>query len=486
MPAPESLDVIPTSTPLDSNYDAVIVGAGIAGTTMAHALGHQGRKVLVVERDLSEPDRIVGELLQPAGMNRLNELGMGHTVDGIDAQTVTGYALLEPSESFTLAYPKNPDDGLRSLATGRSFHHGRFIQNLRQACRDAPNVTLIQGTVLELIKDPDNENKVLGVRYRTPEGTHDARGKLTIACDGCHSRFRKESTVNSKPFVASTFVGAIMKDVQLPYEGNGHVILTDPTPVLMYRIGSDEVRVLVDIPGKLPPRAELPRFMEEKVCPQLPQSTRKSFLRAIKAGDLRSMPNQAMRPQCVPNRLGFLLLGDSFNMRHPLTGGGMTVAFTDVCLMNKMLKDVEDFSDYQAIEKVKARFYSARKESTSTVNILASALYEVFSSKPGDRAGALLRKACFDYLRKGGVFAAGPVGFLSALHPSPYFLFTHFFAVAFFGVANTLAPLPTPRKVIDAVSMLSSACRIMFPLIAAEQVTVFSWLTSLLGVAPGM
>lgn len=35
-----------------------------------------GRIVQVIERDLSQPDRIVGELLQPGGYLKLVELGM--------------------------------------------------------------------------------------------------------------------------------------------------------------------------------------------------------------------------------------------------------------------------------------------------------------------------------------------------------------------------------------------------------------------------
>ncbi|KAF9615873.1 hypothetical protein IFM89_026797 [Coptis chinensis] len=35
-----------------------------------------GRRVLMIERDLSEPDRIVGELLQPGGYLKLIELGL--------------------------------------------------------------------------------------------------------------------------------------------------------------------------------------------------------------------------------------------------------------------------------------------------------------------------------------------------------------------------------------------------------------------------
>lgn len=57
-------------------YDLIIVGAGILGCAAARAFGSDNRKVLLLERDLSEPDRIVGELLQPGGMNALKELGL--------------------------------------------------------------------------------------------------------------------------------------------------------------------------------------------------------------------------------------------------------------------------------------------------------------------------------------------------------------------------------------------------------------------------
>ena len=37
---------------------------------------NQGRQVLLIERDWSEPDRIVGELLQPGGVQALQRLGL--------------------------------------------------------------------------------------------------------------------------------------------------------------------------------------------------------------------------------------------------------------------------------------------------------------------------------------------------------------------------------------------------------------------------
>lgn len=56
--------------------DVVIVGAGIVGCAAAVAFGKQGRSVILLERSLKEPDRIVGELLQPGGVNALKKLGM--------------------------------------------------------------------------------------------------------------------------------------------------------------------------------------------------------------------------------------------------------------------------------------------------------------------------------------------------------------------------------------------------------------------------
>lgn len=59
-----------------SEYDIIVVGAGVVGCAAARAFGKDGRKVLLIERDWTEPDRIVGELLQPGGVNALRKLDM--------------------------------------------------------------------------------------------------------------------------------------------------------------------------------------------------------------------------------------------------------------------------------------------------------------------------------------------------------------------------------------------------------------------------
>jgi squalene monooxygenase len=92
-----------------------------------------------------------------------------------------------------------------------------------------------------------------------------------------------------------------------------------------------------------------------------------SFLPAVEQGGLHAKD-------------GVFLLGDAWNMRHPLTGGGMTVALNDVVILSRMLADLPDFSDWHAVSGVLHRWHWARKPLASTINILSVALYDLFGA----------------------------------------------------------------------------------------------------------
>ncbi|KAA8545717.1 hypothetical protein F0562_020833 [Nyssa sinensis] len=197
-----------------------------------------GRLVLVIERDLTEPDRIVGELLQPGGYLKLIELGLEDCVNEIDAQRVLGCGW----EKFS------------------------------------------QWAV-----------------YTTNAG------------EGC---------ITSQVNIPSCFVALILKNCQLPYRNHGHVILANPSPILLYQISSTEIRCLVDVPGQKVPsisNGEMAHYLKTKVAPQIPRELYCAFMSAIDEGNIRTMPNRSMPAAPYPTP-GALLLGDAFNMRHPLTG----------------------------------------------------------------------------------------------------------------------------------------------------------------------
>ncbi|GMH06336.1 hypothetical protein Nepgr_008176 [Nepenthes gracilis] len=443
--------------------DVIVVGAGVAGAALAYTLGKDGRRVLVIERDLSEPDRIVGELLQPGGYLKLVELGLEDCVANIDAQRVLGYALFKDGKHTRLSYPL---EKFHSDVAGRSFHNGRFIQRMREKATSLPNVQLEQGTVTSLL---EANSTIKGVQYKTKCGEElKAYAPLTIVCDGCFSNLRR-SLCEPKVDVPSYFVGLVLENCQLPFANHGHVILADPSPILFYPISSTEVRCLVDVPGqKLPSIAngEMANYLKNVVAPQVPSEIYDAFIAAVDKGNIRTMPNRSM-PAAPHPTPGALLMGDAFNMRHPLTGGGMTVALSDIVVLQNLLRPLRDLNDSVSLCRYLESFYTLRKPVASTINTLAGALYKVFSASP-DQARKEMRQACFDYLSLGGVFSTGPVSLLSGLNPRPLSLVLHFFAVAVYGVGRLMLPFPSLRRLLIGARLISGASGIIFPIIKAE------------------
>lgn len=444
--------------------EVIIVGAGVLGSTLATVLSRDGRKVTVIERDLKEPDRIVGELLQPGGYHVLKELGLGDTVEGFNAHLIHGYIVhdYESRSEVQIPYPVSENNQVQN---GIAFHHGKFIMSLRKAAMAEPNVKFIEGVVLQLLEEG---GAVTGVQYKDKEtgDTKELHAPLTVVADGLFSKFRK-NLVSNKVSVSSHFVGFLMKNAPQFKANFAELVLLNPSPVLIYQISANETRVLVDIRGDMP--RNLREYMAEQIYPQIPDHLKEPFLEASQNSRLRTMPASFLPPSPV-NKRGVLLLGDAYNLRHPLTGGGMTVALKDVKLWRKLLKDIPDLYDDAAVFQAKKSFYWSRKRTHSfVVNVLAQALYELFSGT--DDSLHQLRKACFLYFKLGGECVAGPVGLLSILSPHPLVLIRHFFAVAVYATYFCFKSEPwatKPRALFSSGAVLYKACSIIFPLIYSE------------------
>lgn len=360
----------------------VIVGAGVLGCALAVALGRQGRSVLLLESSLKEPDRIIGELLQPGGVQALEQLGLRDCLDGIDAIPVKGYYVAYHGEDVDIPYPKETPSS--PPPEGRAFHHGRFIMRLREAAMACTNVTVVETKAIDLVTCSSPE-QVLGVECVDKNGKKDCYfGDLTVIADGYASKFRKGHHAHT-PKVRSKFFGLELIDAKLPKPSYGHVLLGDCPPMLLYQIGTHETRILVDIPENLPSasveKGGVKGHLRNVILPALPKSVQPSFLAALEKGQLRSMPNSFL-PASTNKTPGLIMLGDALNMRHPLTGGGMTVAFNDVVVIRDVLspEHVPNLADTKKVLKQMEVFHWKRKHGSSVINILSMALYSLFAA----------------------------------------------------------------------------------------------------------
>lgn len=172
-----------------NQFDVCIIGAGVAGGALAAFLGKNNVRVALIEKNLSEQDRIVGELLQPGGVMKLREMQLENLLDGFDAQLMTGYALFLNGKNFRVNYPE--------VENGRGFRNGKFVQTIRGYVQSLPSVKVFEGSVTDFVEE---NNGVRGVRYTDAETKEEKQinAALTVVSDGMFSGFREKLSSNQK------------------------------------------------------------------------------------------------------------------------------------------------------------------------------------------------------------------------------------------------------------------------------------------------
>ena len=350
--------------------DITVIGAGPVGCVAVLAYARRGAKVMLLEARPRNTKRLTGEWLHPPGLRILQDLGVSLSYESVNYATGIGFVVFadDGNEPIQLDYP----DG----AIGLSCEHNFILATLRNAVVDCvgidfitdARVTLIQGQQLTFQHHQQGEATIL------TEGIIGADGRSSIAC--------KALGIPHQPKPVSYMAGVLLEDVELPFEGFGHVFLGGIGPALVYRIGDNRVRMCLDVPLDFPKKsAHL--HLWDAYSPILSSQLLEAFRQALERDRVQWVVNQ-YSSRTHYGRPGLALIGDATGYFHPITATGMTIGFMDV----KCLARSKSFKNYQY----------QRKLGTYVPEMLAMTLYEVFCRN--DESAVAIRRAIYQMWRQ--------------------------------------------------------------------------------------
>ncbi len=160
-------------------YDAVIVGAGPAGSTCARLLAKKGHRVLLIDRAVFPREKVCGDGLTPGAAKLLNELGVLQKLSGNHIYPIRAIRFVTPklqrldvpfqskhnSADFLIIPRKELDYMLlqQAISMGADFRAGIATKPLKQ------------------------DNRVVGIRVKINGRESDVLSKIVIAADGASS-----------------------------------------------------------------------------------------------------------------------------------------------------------------------------------------------------------------------------------------------------------------------------------------------------------
>jgi flavin-dependent dehydrogenase len=150
-------------------WDAVVVGAGIAGGATAAMLAHRGWRVLLVERSVWPREKVCGGCLSASAIDALSDMGIDSAVRR--AQPTTSVVWQAGARTFEHSLPRGA-----AILRG-DFDASIVSEAVRRGCQ------FMSGCSASLLPASHGDSYRI-LRLKTQHRTVEARAGIVIACDG--------------------------------------------------------------------------------------------------------------------------------------------------------------------------------------------------------------------------------------------------------------------------------------------------------------
>jgi 2-polyprenyl-6-methoxyphenol hydroxylase-like FAD-dependent oxidoreductase len=335
------------------DYDIIIIGARVAGSTLAAILGQKGYRVLMLDRSSFPSDTLSTHFFRAPALRAFDKIGIGSEVQSVAPQLRVNYNVIDGIE-----FPEpvdRPEDYPFYMCVRRIVLDNILIRSIKQI----PDIELKEGIkVTGLLW---NNNSVAGVKWEMADEKGEFTAKVIVGADGVNSFIAKEinpeyeyqEPVNRAMYYAY-YKG--IKSTEGPaaefhYSGN--------TLVYCFPCDSDLTLIAASIP--IAQFASFKRNVEEEFneIVNSMEALSERFNKAEREGPIRGSGNIPGYLR-IPYGNGWALVGDAGMVMDPWSGQGIDQAATHSVLLADSLDNY--FSGKNDWEDAMAAYHSARNE----------------------------------------------------------------------------------------------------------------------------
>jgi 2-octaprenyl-6-methoxyphenol hydroxylase len=354
-------------------FQVVIVGAGLVGAAAALALGRQGLRVALVERqqpqalDESWDTRIYA--ISPASQRFLERFGAWQRMDASRIQAVFRMDVAgDTSGAIRLdAY----EAGVSHLAT--IVESGRLQHALWQALQADGNVALYCPAAIETIGRAESRTRLTLADGKVLET------ELVVGADGAASRIREWAGLGSTltPYGQSGVVANF--ECERPHRGTAFQWFFDSDILAWLPLGGKNGNQLSMVWSTPAAQADELLAMDAVALAERVRAAGHDTL-----GALRLLTPAAAFPLRL-NRVdsvvapGVALIGDAAHGVHPLSGQGVNLGFGDAEALVNVLADHR--KSHCGDMRVLQRYARERAEPVQRMQALTHGLHHLFASE---------------------------------------------------------------------------------------------------------
>ncbi|HEU5073848.1 MAG TPA: NAD(P)/FAD-dependent oxidoreductase [Polyangiaceae bacterium] len=327
--------------------DVAVVGAGPTGSAAALAFARRGARVALIDGHPEAARRFAGEWIHPPGVRTLAALGVA--TESLASAVGHGFALFGDDGNDPVCLP---------YASGSSVArvHHEIVAALREHACAAPGVTYLPYHVFSAL-----EGNTLRLDDRKRGRSIELTADRVIGADGRSSKVRDCLGAPSDSQLLSYMAGVELHDVELPFEGMGHVFVGGPGPALVYRIDAGRARACLDVPHATPTNGRRGDALYRAFSGAFPAQLRAALGRALEGRV--AWASTRYRPRNFHGRGHVWLAGDAIGHLHPLSGVGLTLGVMDAVAA----AEAPDLASYR------------RNSASHVVELLSNVLYLAFA-----------------------------------------------------------------------------------------------------------